>query len=127
MTDKVKSKKQDSEVLTAPISEIEELGRALSPAPDETRKWFKSLEFIVETILRDQNPQHAAFFLDSLSKRLRDAGIKVPATTSTPYFNTIPVADQPPYPGDWRMETRIKSIIRWNAMAMVVKDRKSVV
>ncbi len=124
MTDKVKSKKHDSEVLTAPLAEIEDLGRALSPAPDETRKWFKSLEFVVETILRDQNPQHAAFFLDSLSKRLRDAGIKVPATTSTPYFNTIPVADEPPYPGDWRIETRIKSIIRWNAMAMVVNANR---
>ena len=86
MTDKVKSKKQEADVLTAAFEGIEDLGRETTVTAEETRKWFKSLEFVVETILKDQNPQHAAFFLDSLSKRLRDADIKVPATTTTPYF-----------------------------------------
>ncbi len=127
MTDKVKSKKTDANVLTlpeAPMTSMEELGRETAPAPEETRQWFNSLEYVVETILKNQSPQQAAFFIDSLAKRLRDTGIKVPATTSTPYFNTIPVSEQPAYPGDWRIETRIKSIIRWNAMAMVVNANR---
>ena len=82
------------------------------PAGEETRKWFKSLEYVVESILRNQSPAHAAFFLDSLTERLRDAGITVSGPTTTPYVNSIPVSEEPPYPGDWRIETRIKSIRR---------------
>jgi len=120
--DKVKSKAAESE--PRPIRDIAGLGLSSTPAPGETRKWFKSLEYIVETILKDQSPQQAVFFLNSLTERLRSAGIKVPAAATTPYLNTLPVSEQPPYPGDWRIETRIKSIIRWNAMAMVVNANR---
>src|SRR6185503_18251827 len=122
VTDKVKSKAAESE--PRPIRDIADLGLAATPAAGETRKWFKSLEYIVETILKDQTPQQAVFFLNSLTERLRSAGIKVPAAATTPYLNTLPVSEQPPYPGDWRIETRIKSIIRWNAMAMVVNANR---
>src|SRR5881392_4493941 len=56
--------------------------------------------------------------------RLRAAGLRVPTTVSTPYVNTIPVEQQPPFPGDWQTEVRIKSYIRWNAMAMVVNANR---
>jgi pyruvate dehydrogenase E1 component len=90
----------------------------------ETRKWFKSLEFVLEYVLKTQGSEEAPFFVDNLIDRLREAGIRVPPTTLTPYLNTIPVEQQPEYPGDWRVETRIKSLIRWNAMAMVVNANR---
>ena len=96
-------------------------GRALS---DETRQWFSSLENVLEYILKNQGDEQAALFVDNLTDRLRDAGIKVPEATTTPYLNTIPVEEEPAYPGDWRIETRIKSLIRWNAMAMVVNANR---
>src|SRR5208337_5246132 len=52
------------------------------------------------------------------------AGVRMPSGINTPYLNTINVEDQPPYPGDRQLERRIKSIIRWNAMAMVVRANK---
>ncbi len=56
-----------------------------------------------------------------LLSRLRQAGLGVPQTTSTPYVNTIPAHAQPAMPGDRELERRIKSLVRWNAMAMVVR------
>jgi pyruvate dehydrogenase E1 component len=127
VTEKVKAKKADN----GSSSDLSRLGvpsgSASSEArPDnqETRRWFKSLENVVEHLLKQQGSQHAHFFVESLVERLRDAGIKVPAPISTPYVNTIPVADQPPYPGEWQIEARIKSYIRWNAMAMVVNANR---
>src|SRR3954452_7590129 len=91
---------------------------------DDTRKWLDSLEFVIEYALRNQGSGQAPYFVDNLIDRLRQAGIKVPPTTNTPYVNTIPVEKEPPYPGDWQIETRIKSFIRWNAMAMVVNANR---
>src|SRR5258706_619 len=58
------------------------------------------------------------------SVRLRKSGIKIPNTVSTPYINTIPPEKEPPYPGNREIERRIKSYVRWNAMAMVVKANR---
>jgi pyruvate dehydrogenase E1 component len=90
----------------------------------EARKWFDSLEFFVEYILRNQAPEQAPVFLDKLAERLRKSGIHAPSTVSTPYINTIPPENQPPYPGDREIERRIKSYVRWNAMAMVVNANR---
>ena len=62
--------------------------------------------------------------LSKLATRLRAAGVDVPATVGTPYVNTIPADNEPPYPGDREIERRIKSYIRWNAMAMVVNANR---
>lgn len=91
---------------------------------DESRKWFGALEQLLELALKNQKTEKAALFLDQLVDRLRDAGIPVPRTVSTPYINTIPPEKQPEYPGDWQTEVRIKSLIRWNAMAMVVSANR---
>ena len=86
----------------------------------DMRDWFESLEPALEFVLKSQEPLKTARFLDKLVGRLREAGVKLPHVVSTPYVNTIPVEKQPAYPGDWQTEVRIKSFIRWNAMAMVV-------
>ncbi|MEK7685147.1 MAG: pyruvate dehydrogenase (acetyl-transferring), homodimeric type [Verrucomicrobiota bacterium] len=84
-------------------------------------KWFESLEYVMECILKSEKPERASLFVDKLVGRLLESGIKVSRAVSTPYLNTIPADEQPPYPGDRELERRIKSYIRWNAMAMVVK------
>ena len=86
----------------------------------DMQDWFESLEPALEFVLKSQEPLKTARFLDKLVGRLRESGIKLPHVVSTPYINTIPVEKQPAYPGDWQTEVRIKSYIRWNAMAMVV-------
>jgi pyruvate dehydrogenase E1 component len=121
--EKVKTKKSDPGV-TGDLSRLGMSSAEALPNTQETRRWFKSLENLVEHLLKQQGSEHAHFFVDSLVERLRDAGIKVPSPTTTPYLNTISVHDQPPYPGDWQVEARIKSYIRWNAMAMVVNANR---
>src|SRR5947209_2629266 len=91
----------------------------------EARKWFESLEYVLEYVLKKEGSEQAPFFLDNLVERLRATGIEVPPTTTTPYVNTIPVEEEPAYPGDWQVETRIKSYLRWNAMAMVVNANRA--
>jgi len=86
----------------------------------ELQDWFESLQPALEFLLKSQEPAKTALFLDKLVDRLRESGIKVPHVVSMPYINTIPPEKQPAYPGDWQTEVRIKSYIRWNAMAMVV-------
>ncbi len=74
----------------------------------------------MELSLRKQSPDHSNRFMSGLIAQLRQAGISTPVPISTPYLNTIPAAAHPPLPGSREMEKRIKSLIRWNAMAMVV-------
>lgn len=86
--------------------------------------WYNSLEFLYEHALRDAEPVRASYAVNSLIDRLRKSSIDVPVTVSTPYINTIPPEETPEYPGDRDLERKIKSIIRWNAMAMVVKANR---
>jgi len=99
------------------------------PAPPQSdgeteRKWLESLANVVEYALRNQGRERAARFLDDLMGRLRAEGVEAPRLVSTPYFNTIPVEKQAPFPGNWEMERRLKSLVRWNAMAMVVNANR---
>ena len=87
-------------------------------------RWLDTLEHLLELALQNREPGQAARFLTDLINRLREAGIGAPHTVSTPYLNTIPLEQQPPYPGDRELEKRIKSCIRWNAMAMVVNANR---
>lgn len=95
-----------------------------SAANDETRQWFNSLENVLEVTLRTKGREQIPGFLDGLIQRLRSSGIPVSPTVNTPYINTIPADEEPPFPGDREMENKIKSYIRWNAMAMVVHGNK---
>ena len=84
----------------------------------------ESIEFVVDYILKTQDPDQAAAYVDKLISRLREEGARVPPVVSTPYVNSIPPEEQPDYPGDLELERRIKSYIRWNAMAMVVNANR---
>src|SRR5215470_3161094 len=89
--------------------------------PRETAEWLEAWD----QILDEESPERAAYLLNALSERARSAGLAIPpASFNTPYWNTIRVEDELPYPGNLEMERRIKSIIRWNAMAMVVQQNK---
>ncbi len=87
-------------------------------------KVLESLESLLEIALKQQGAERTARFLSSVTERLRAAGVEVPVPVSTPYLNTIRAERQAPFPGDWEMERRIKSYIRWNAMAMVVNANR---
>jgi pyruvate dehydrogenase E1 component len=94
---------------------------ATSPAANGNGdKLSESLQSVVELALESQGAERTAQLLEKLADQLRIVP-RPSAGLTTPYVNTIPVEDQPAYPGDWRVENRIKSLMRWNAMAMVVK------
>ena len=94
-------------------------------AQAEQERWLDSLELVLESVLRDQPAEKLPLLFERLKTRLRDAGMQIPRSVSTPYLNTIPVEEEPEYPGDREIERRIKSFIRWNAMAMVVNANRA--
>ncbi|MCA9195567.1 MAG: pyruvate dehydrogenase (acetyl-transferring), homodimeric type, partial [Planctomycetales bacterium] len=83
--------------------------------PAETAEWMSSLEYV----LKSKGAERVKYLLKSLETRARRDGVDIPLEVNTPYINTIPTSRQPAYPGNRETERRIKSIIRWNAMAMV--------
>ncbi len=87
-------------------------------------KWLDSLELVLESLLRDQQPARLPLIFERLKERLQAAGMHVPESVTTPYLNTITPQDEPAYPGDRDIERRIKSYMRWNAMAMVVNANR---
>ncbi len=89
-------------------------------ASSNTRQYFESLEYVLQHILSTQNEEQAELFLENLIQQLRDSGVNISPSVSTPYTNTIAPEDEPDYPGDGAIERRIRSYIRWNAMSMVV-------
>ncbi len=93
-------------------------------AVNKSERMLDSLEFFFEYMLKNKESEQAPYVLNKLVDRLRDSGVRMPTMVSSPYVNTIPVEEEPPYPGDRELERRIKSYIRWNAMAMVVKANR---
>lgn len=85
--------------------------------PEETSEWIEALEGVI----RHRGTQRARFLMQKLIQKGYSSGVVFPFSANTPYINTIPVEKQPVYPGNREIERRIKSIIRWNAMAMVVR------
>ena len=84
----------------------------------ETREWLDSLDYV----LSKGGAERAGRLLQQLALHARRAGgINLPFTATTPYQNTISSSQQPPFPGSQEMERRIKSLVRWNALAMVVR------
>jgi len=84
---------------------------------EETREWLEALAAVID---RD-GAQRAHYLLERLVELTRRSGAHLPFDLTTAYINTIPVHRQPSMPGDGALERRIRSIIRWNAMAMVVR------
>jgi pyruvate dehydrogenase E1 component len=86
----------------------------------ETFEWLEALDDVV----KHRGEDRANFLLTQLLSHSYSKGRQLPFFPNTPYINTIPVEDQPAYPGDRKIERRIKSIMRWNAMALVVRANK---
>jgi pyruvate dehydrogenase E1 component len=86
----------------------------------ETAEWLEALD----AVLQHEGPQRASFLLSRLEEQALRSGVEIPFTANTPYINTIPVSRQPPFEGSREIERRIKSLVRWNAMAMVVRANK---
>jgi pyruvate dehydrogenase E1 component len=93
--------------------------------PVETREWLQALE----SLLREEGPERARFIIDQLADQARKAGVDLAAAGKggsilTDYINTIATSDEPAYPGDKELERRIRAIIRWNAVMIVLRASK---
>jgi pyruvate dehydrogenase E1 component len=86
----------------------------------ETREWLEALD----GVLVREGPARAHFLIEQLIDRARRSGAYLPFSANTAYVNTIPVERQPPLPGDFALEQRIRHYVRWNAMAMVVRANR---
>src|SRR5881398_772532 len=86
----------------------------------EIQEWLESLDSVLES----SGPEVATEILERLRAHATVNGIDLPFSANTPYANTIPVRLQPLFPGDQELERRIKSLIRWNALAMVVRANR---
>jgi pyruvate dehydrogenase E1 component len=114
--------REEKDVANGPKAENE--GGNGKGVKNDRHRWIASLEYILEYILKNEESEQASHLLDELADRLRDSGLKVPNRVSTAYINTIPPEKEPRYPGNREIERRIKSYVRWNAMAMVVKANR---
>jgi pyruvate dehydrogenase E1 component len=90
------------------------------PDPAETREWIESLKAVID----HDGAERAHQLLDNMVELTRRAGAHLPFAPTTEYINTIPAHLEPKLDGDAHMEWRIRSIIRWNAMAMVVRANR---
>lgn len=84
---------------------------------EETQEWIESLSAVIGR----QGPDRARFLLERVMDQARFAGVDMPTGVTTNYINTIPPPQEPPYPGDSTIERRIRSVIRWNAIMMVLR------
>ena len=88
--------------------------------PVETQEWLEALDQVIE----EGGPERARYLLERLATSAALKGVPASLGINTPYLNTIPAEEEVPYPGDRELERRIKSLIRWNAVAMVVRANK---
>ena len=87
---------------------------------EETREWLESLDYVLDA----EGPERVTELLDQLNGHAQQAGAATPTTSNTPYVNTIPPHQQPPFPGSRELEQNIRNILRWNAMIMVVRANR---
>ena len=85
--------------------------------PIETREWLDALDEVV----RHSGAERASFLLMELAKHAMEARLRLPSATTTPFSNTIAPAEEKMMPGDLFMERRVRSLVRWNALAMVMR------
>ncbi|MFZ4758368.1 MAG: pyruvate dehydrogenase (acetyl-transferring), homodimeric type, partial [Burkholderiaceae bacterium] len=109
--------------LTAPDPMAPMAGGSPSSDPDpiETAEWLEALASVVE----QDGPARARFLLDALQRHAARAGLRWRPALASPYVNTIPVADQPSFPGDLERERELSALMRWNALAMVVRANRA--
>src|SRR5579864_3008154 len=88
--------------------------------PVETSEWLGALASLVKY----EGKERAEYILQRLLEQAKQLGLTEAAARVTAYQNTIPVADQPEYPGDRALEAMVEALIRWNAIAMVIKAKQ---
>jgi len=105
------------------VSDIAKLlgGESLDADPAETREWLEALDALVESAGKDR----ARYVMGRLTEHAGALDVQTRARFNTPYCNTIWPQEQPPFPGDFTIEQRLASIIRWNALAMVVRANRA--
>ncbi|HEY1076774.1 MAG TPA: pyruvate dehydrogenase (acetyl-transferring), homodimeric type [Fontimonas sp.] len=96
------------------------LGHDQDQDPEETREWLDALQAVLDNV----GPERAHHLLETLTEKARRSGAFIPFSANTAYINTIPPHLEKRSPGDHALEWRIRSIIRWNAMAMVVNANR---
>ena len=89
--------------------------------PVKTREWLEAFDALV----RAEGRERATFLLRKLLEHARVRHVPLPPVLNTPYKNSIELADQPQFPGNLELESRISSIVRWNALAMVVRANRA--
>ncbi len=89
--------------------------------PQETSEWIEALDEIID----EAGPDRASYLLERLMERAANLGVQPPLRWNTPYINTIPPEEEVARPGDPKIERTIKSLVRWNAAAMVVRANKN--
>ena len=88
--------------------------------PIETQDWLQSLD----SLIREEGVERAQYIIEQVIGQARTNGVSLPTGVTTDYVNTIPASEQPAYPGDHAIERRIRSAVRWNAIAMVLRSQK---
>ncbi len=88
--------------------------------PQETQEWLDSLD----SVIKNEGPERAHFLLEQLVEKARRSGAHLPYSANTAYVNTIPIGNEIKSPGDHELEHRIRSYVRWNAAAMVLRANK---
>jgi pyruvate dehydrogenase E1 component len=86
----------------------------------ETQEWLEALD----SVLRNEGPERAHYLIERLIDKARRSGVNLPYSATTAYVNTIPVDQEPAMPGEPGLEHRIRSLVRWNALAMVVQANR---
>jgi pyruvate dehydrogenase E1 component len=89
--------------------------------PVETREWLEAFDALVQT----EGRERATFLLRKLLDHARARRVPLPPVLNTPYKNSVALAEQPQFPGNLELEQRISSIVRWNALAMVVRANRA--
>src|SRR5213078_369569 len=89
--------------------------------PLETREWIEALDALIQA----EGPERATFLLRRLLQHARTKRVPLPQVLATPYINTIALAEQPPYQGNLEIEARLSALVRWNALAMVVRANRA--
>ncbi|MGB3291126.1 MAG: pyruvate dehydrogenase (acetyl-transferring), homodimeric type [Burkholderiaceae bacterium] len=102
------------------LEQVSTMANAMDDETLETQEWLEALEAVLDR----EGPERAHFLLERLIDLARRSGAHIPFSPNTSYVNTIPPGLEPPHPGNIILEERIRSYVRWNAMAMVVKANK---
>jgi len=119
-TDQTVTETPDSRMTTEPAQSITHNGAGADVDAVETTEWIEAVDAVVE----HDGPGRARELLRRAIERAQHAGTGPIGTLNTPYVNTIPPEEEPDFPGDPELERRLRSIVRWNAMAIVIRANK---